>query len=174
MFTIRSYTDTKCELEMAKTRLNLLIDKKISIYSKYFPLTATLKDVIVDGGEKNRDKMADYVHEINEIDLGTGMSIVQEIEYQQQNTTKLQGYLDVMSDILGKMSGIEHQLFYEIVYNGVNITKAVENVAEATGKDTSTIWKNYYSKIQKDVKKIATFGYKDKTRTLKNVDLLGF
>jgi len=164
MFTIRSYTDTKCELEMAKTRLNLMIDKKITIYTKYFPLTPTLKDVIVDGGELNNDKMADYVHEINEIDLGTGMSIVQEIAYQQKNISKLQGYLDTMSDILSKMSGIEHQLFYEIVYNGVNITKAVENIAEETGKDTSTIWKNYYSKIKKDIKKIANFGYNNQTR----------
>lgn len=164
MFTIRSYTDTKCELEMAKTRLNLIIDKKITIYTKYFPLTPTLKDVIVDGGELNNDKMADYVHEINEIDLGTGMSIVQEIAYQQKNISKLQGYLDTMSDILSKMSGIEHQLFYEIVYNGVNITKAVENIAEETGKDTSTIWKNYYSKIKKDIKKIANFGYNNQTR----------
>ncbi len=164
MFTIRSYTDTKCELEMAKTRLNLLIDKKVSIYSKYFPLTPTLKDVIVDGGELNNDKMADYVHEINEVDIGTGMSLVEEIAYQQKNTAKLQGYLDTMSDILGKMSGIEHQLFYEIVYNGVKITKAVENIAEETGKDISTIWNNYYKKIKKDVKKIANFGYDNQAR----------
>lgn len=157
MFTIRSYTDTKCELEMAKTRLNLLIDKKVSIYSKYFPLTPNLKEVIVDGGEHNNDKMADYVHEINEVDIGTGMSIVEEIAYQQKNIIKLQGYMDTMSDILGKMSGIEHQLFYEIVYNGVKITKAVENIADETGKDTSTIWKNYYSKIKKDIKKVSNF-----------------
>ena len=164
MFTIRNYTDTKCELEMAKTRLNLLIDKKITIYGKYFPLTPNLKDVIVDGGEENNDKMADYVHEINEIDIGTGMSLVEEIAYQQKKIDKFQYYLDTMSDILSKMTGIEYQLFYEIVYNGVGITKAVENIAEENDKDTSTIWNNYYKKIKKDVKKIANFGYDNQAR----------
>lgn len=160
MYTIRNYTDTKCELEMAKTRLNLLIDKKIGIYDKYFPVTAKIKEVSVDGGTPNNDKMADYVNEITMIDIGTGMSLVDEIDYQQKNINKLQRYLDTMSDILGGMSGIEYQLFYEIVYKGNNITKAVESIAIQNDKDTSTIWKNYYSKIKKDVKKIANFNIK--------------
>lgn len=157
MLTIRNYTDTKCELEMAKTRLNLLIDKKITIYAKYFPVTTKPKEISVDGGSLNNDKMADYLHEINDVDLGTGMSIEQEIDFQQKNIVKLQGYLNDMDNILSKMSGIEYQLFYEIVYKGTNITKAVETLAEETGKDTSTIWKNHYKKIKKDVKKITNF-----------------
>lgn len=157
MFTIRNYTDTKCELEMAKTRLNLLIDRKISIYTKYFPLVPKLKEDVVDGGEKNNDKMADYVHEINELDIGTGMSLVEEIAYQQKNIKQNQCYLDIMSDILSKRQGIEYQLFYEIAYKGVSITKAVENISAITKKDVSTIWKNYYSKIKADIKKIANF-----------------
>ena len=159
MLTIRNYTDTKCELEMSKTRLNLLIDKKISIYSKYFPLSTNLKEIIVDGKEEKKDPMAEYVHEINEIDIGTGMSLVEEIIYQQTNINKFQHYLDIMNDILSKMSGIEYQLFYEIVYNGTPITKAVENIALDNDKDTSTIWKNYYNRIKKDVKKIANFNF---------------
>ena len=39
MLTIHTYTDTKCELEMAKARLNLLLDKKEVLYCKYFPIT---------------------------------------------------------------------------------------------------------------------------------------
>lgn len=157
MFTIRNYTDTKCELEMAKTRLNLLIDKKITIYSKYFSLTADIKEVVVDESKENRDKMADYLNELSQVDLGTGMSIIEEMNYQQNNINKLQTYLDTMSDILSKMSGIEEQLFYEIAYNGISITKAVENVAEKNGKDTSTIWKNYYNKIKKEIKKLRIY-----------------
>lgn len=163
MFTIQSYTDTKCELEMAKTRLNLLVDKKLRLYSKYFPLSAPIKDVVVDGGDISKDKMADYVHELHEVDIGTGMSLAEEIDYQQRNINTFQAYLDTMNDILSKMSGIEYQLFYEIVYNGVNVTKAVENIAMETGKDVSTIWKNYYSKIKNDIQKIALFGYNNQT-----------
>lgn len=157
MFTIRNFTDTKCELEVAKTRLNFLMDKKERLYCKYFPITPTLKKVMVDGGKKNNDKMADYLHELHEIDLGTGKSLAEEITYQQQNIDKLQGYLNNMSDSLSKMAGIEYKLYYEIVVKGVNISKAVGNIANETGKDTSTIWKNYYSKIKKDIKKVNNF-----------------
>ena len=157
MFAIRNYTDTKCELEMAKTRLNLLIDKKISIYNKYFPVTKAIKEIVVDGSKSNEDKMVEYIREISEVDIGTGMSLEQEIEYQRKKIVTFQGYLDSMDDTLGKISGIEYKLFYEIVYRGTSVSKAVEKIAEMTEKDTSTIWKNYYSKIKKDIKKIAAF-----------------
>ena len=157
MFAIRNYTDTKCELEMAKTRLNLLIDKKISIYNKYFPVTKAIKEIVVDGSQSSEDKMVEYIREISEVDIGTGMSLEQEIEYQRKKIVTFQGYLDSMDDTLGKISGIEYKLFYEIVYRGTSVSKAVEKIAEMTEKDTSTIWKNYYSKIKKDIKKIAAF-----------------
>lgn len=164
MFTIHSYTDTKCELEMAKTRLSLLMDRKEKLYCKYFPLTPKLKEVMVDGGEHNNDKMADYLHELHEIDIGTGKSLADEITYQQQNVDKLQGYLNNMTDSLAKMTGLEYKLYYEIVVKGVNVSKAVDNIAELSGKETRTIWKNYYNKIKKDVKKVANFGYGNQAR----------
>lgn len=164
MLTIRNYTDTKCELEIAKTRLSLLMDKKEKLYCKYFPITPKLKEVMVDGGERNNDKMADYVHELHEIDIGTGKSLAEEISYQQEKINKLQGYLNTMNDTLSKMSGLEHKLYYEIVVKGVNISKAVDNIAELSGKETRGIWKNYYNKIKKDVKKVAVFGYDNRTR----------
>lgn len=164
MFTIHSYTDTKCELEMAKTRLSLLMDRKEKLYCKHFPLTPKLKEVMVDGGEHNNDKMADYLHELHEIDIGTGKSLADEITYQQQNVDKLQGYLNNMTDSLAKVTGLEYKLYYEIVVKGVNVSKAVDNIAELSGKETRTIWKNYYSKIKKDVKKVANFGYGNQAR----------
>lgn len=164
MFTIHSYTDTKCELEMAKTRLSLLMDRKEKLYCKYFPLTPKLKEVMVDGGEHNNDKMADYLHELHEIDIGTGKSLADEITYQQQNVDKLQGYLNNMTDSLAKMTGLEYKLYYEIVVKGVNVSKAVDNIAELSGKETRTIWRNYYNKIKKDVKKVANFGYGNQAR----------
>lgn len=157
MITIRTYTDTRCELEMAKTRLNLLMDRKERLYCKYFPLTSQLNDVMVDGGEHNNDKMADYIHELNEVDIGTGKSLAEEIKYQQNNIDKLQSYMNSMNDSLSKMKGIEYQLYYEIVVKGVNVTKAVENIADKNNKDTSVIWKKYYKKIKKDVNKISRF-----------------
>ena len=157
MYAIRNYTNTKCELEMAKTRLSLLMERKEKLYCKYFPITPKLKEVMVDGGEHNNDKMADYVHELYEVDVGTGKSLAGEIEYEQQNVDKLQGYLDTMSESLSKMTGIEYQLFYEIVYKGVKITRAVENIATANDVEPVTIWKNYYKKIKKYINRIKGF-----------------
>jgi len=159
MYAIRNYTNTKCELEMAKTRLNLLMDRKEKLYCKYFPITSKVKEVMVDGGIKSNDKMAEYIHELHEVDIGTGKSLAEEITYQQQNVDNLQGYLNNMADSLSKMTGIEYQLFYEIVYKGINITKAVENVAVANDIEPQTIWKNYYKKIKKYVNRVNVFGY---------------
>lgn len=154
MYSIKSYTNTRCELEIAKTRLSLLMDKKERLYCKYFPITPTLKEVMVDGGEKNNDKMAGYLQELYEIDLGTGKSLADEIEYQQQTIDKLQGYLNDMTVALSKMEGIEYKLFYEIVVNGTNVSKSVEKVAEENSKDITSIWKHYYRKIKNELKKI--------------------
>ena len=154
MFTIQTYTDTKCELEMAKIRLSQLMDKKERLYCKYFPLTPTLKEDIVDGGEKNRDKMADYVHELHEIDIGTGKSLAEEITYQQENVNKIQVYVNNMNDVLSKMIGVEYQLFYEIACKGVTVTKAVDIIAERNNVDNSTVWRTYYKPIKKYVKKL--------------------
>lgn len=158
MYDIRNFTNTKCELEMAKTRLNLLMERKEKLYCKYFPITSKLKEVMVDGS-RNNDKMADYLYELHDVDIGTGKSLAEEIEYQQQTIDKLQGYLNNMADSLSKMTGIEYQLFYEIVYKGINITKAVENIAVANDVEPQTIWKNYYKKIKKYVNRVKVFGY---------------
>ena len=88
MDTIRTYTNTKCELEMAKARLGLLMDRKEELYCKYFPITAKLKEIAVDNGTKNNDRMADYVHELHEVDIGTGRSLSAEIEYQRLSPRK--------------------------------------------------------------------------------------
>ena len=157
METIRTYTNTKCELEMAKLRLNVLMDRKEQLYCKHFPITPTLKDVVVSGGDRNRDKMADYVHELNEVDIGTGRSLAQEIEYQREIVDKLARYIKDMSDALEKMNGIEYALYYEIVVKGTRISRAVSNVAERYNKDDGTIWKYHYPKIKKEIKKFRTY-----------------
>ena len=154
METIRTYTNTKCELEMAKARLSLLMDRKEQLYCKYFPITAKLKENVVSGGTPNNDKMADYVYELNDVDIGTGRSLADEIEYQRTVVDNIQRYLNTMSETLSKMTGIEYALYYEIVVNGVRISRAVSNVAEQYNKDDHTVWKYHYSKIKKDVKKI--------------------
>ncbi len=157
MVTIRNFTNTKCELEIAKARLNLLIDRKNELYCKYFPLTSKVNEVVVDSVTSINDKMSDYLHELHEIDLGTSKSLADEITYQQKQIKNLQECLTEMEDGLHNMSGIEYQLFYEIVVNGTNISKAVDIVSQLNNKDNRTIWKYYYPKIKKDLRKISKF-----------------
>lgn len=164
MYDIRNFTNTKCELEMAKTRLNLLMDRKEKLYCKYFPITSKIKEIMVDGGERNNDKMADYLHELYEVDVGTGKSLAEEIEYERENIKKLQGYLNEMAESLNKMTGIEYQLYYEIVYKGVKISRAVEKIATDNCMEPQTIWKNYYRKIKKYVNRVKVFGYDSQAR----------
>ena len=152
METIRTYTNTKCELEMAKARLSLLMDRKEQLYCKYFPMTQTIKEDVVSGGQRNNDKMADYVHELHEVDIGTGRSLADEIEYQREGVEKLQQYLSLMEDTLSKMKGIEYALYYEIVVKGVRVSRAVSTIAERYNRDDQTIWKYHYSKIKKEIK----------------------
>lgn len=157
METIRTYTNTKCELEMARSRLSLLMDRKEQLYAKYFPITQRLKDDIVKGGEKDNDKMASYVHELNEVDIGTGRSLAQEIEYQRGVVDNLKRYINEMSEMLGKMNGIEYALYYEIVVNGISISKAVSNIAERYNVEDQTVWKYHYCKIKKEIKKLKMY-----------------
>lgn len=157
METIRTYTNTKCELEMAKSRLSLLMDRKEQLYCKYFPITAKIKDEVVSGGNQSNDKMDRYLHELHDVDIGTGKSLADEIEYQRSVVDKFTWYLNDMSDALGRMTGIEYALYYEIVVRGKPISRSVENIAERYNKDTQTIWKYHYSKIKKDVKKIIKY-----------------
>lgn len=49
---------------------------------------------------------------------------------------------------LSELNGIEYNLYSKIIVDGLNISKAIEKVAEEERKDISTIWKNYYPKIK--------------------------
>ena len=157
MDTIMTYTNTKCELEMAKARLGLLMDRKEQLYCKYFPMTQKIKDDVVSGGQINNDKMANYVHELHEVDIGTGRSLANEIEYQREGVEQLQQYLSIMEDALGKMNGIEYALYYEIVVKGMRVSRAVSTIAERYNRDDQTIWKCHYRKIKKEIKTLKKY-----------------
>ena len=157
METIRTYTNTKCELEMAKIRLSLLLDRKEQLYCKYFPVTQRLKEDIVSGGDRKNDNMDRYLYELYDVDIGTGKSLAEEIEYQRAVVDKFTRYIKDMSQALSKMTGIEYALYYEIVVKGNRISRAVEYIAEKYDRDTKTIWKYHYPKIKKDVKELIKY-----------------
>ena len=157
METIRTYTNTKCELEIAKARLGWLMDRKEELYCKYFPITAKIKEDVISGGDHRNDKMDRYLAELYDVDIGTGLSLAEEINQQRAIVDRLNAYIVEMTDALSRMIGIEYELYYEIVVNHKRITRAVEYIAEKYDKDTQTIWKYYYPKIKKDVESLITY-----------------
>lgn len=130
------------------------MDRKEKLYAKYFPITQQVKDDVITGGKKDNDKMAMYVHELNEVDIGTGFSLAEEIEHQRSVIEQDTQYLTEMSETLSKNNGIEYALYYEIVIKGIPITQAVKKIALANNKEERTIWKYHYSKIKKYLKNI--------------------
>lgn len=157
METIRTYTNTKCELEIARARLGWLMDRKEQLYCKYFPITAKFKDDVISGGEKNNDKMDRYLHELHDVDIGTGHSLAEEINYQHTVVDRLKACIDDMTTSLERLAGIEYELYYEIVVNQKRITKAVEYIAEQYDLEPRTIWKCYYPKIEEDIKSLLKY-----------------
>lgn len=155
MQTIRNYTNTLNELNIAKTRLNWLLNKKEMLYCKYFPVTKQLKEIMVDGGHDiTRDSMADYMHELTTTDTETGKSLEQEIQDQRNIVQELEYYLRVMDYSLKELTGIEYELYYEIIHNGLRISQAVRKIADKFDKDDSTIWRIYHKSIKADINKL--------------------
>ena len=154
METIQTFTNTKCELEIAKTRLGLLLDRKEQLYCKYFPVTQQLKEDLISGGDHKNDKMDRYLYELYDVDIGTGKSLADEIEYQRKVVNTLTRCIAEMSETLSRMTGIEYALYYEIVVGGMRISRAVGKIAERYNVDDHTIWKYHYSKIKKEIKKL--------------------
>lgn len=106
--------------------------------------------------------MLNYIDTKNEIDIAIlrlksleekELSLVKEKETLTNYINKLNAYLKSMENNLRNLTGITNKLYYQIVVNGLNVTKAVDIVARDEDKDVSTIWKNYYPKIKDMIKR---------------------
>lgn len=157
MKAIVNYNNTLCELNSAKIRLNLLMDRKEALYSKYFPMNKPLTADKVDGGNGMKDPMNEYMIELTTPDEKTGKSLEQEINEQRDEITKLDHYIRLIDSTLNGLSGLEADLYRYIVKDGMKISKAVEKVAELNYKDTSTIWRMYHRTIKTDINKLKKY-----------------
>ena len=100
---------------------------------------------------------ANTVHELNF--LKKRLSLIDEYETSLKSIKEKichlissnQNVVDQMEKDIKKWSGIENKLYYEIVINGTNVTKAVDKVSQDEFIDISTIWKNYYPKVKKEI-----------------------
>lgn len=149
---IRTYANTKAELNIAQLRLNELMTEKEVLYTKYFPLTSKTEEMSAHTNKRS-DPMADYIAELTKINPITGTSLDQEIEEQQNKVGRLKYCINLMDYNLEHTTGIENELFKLIVVKGRNKTKAVEIIAEKYNMHDDTIWKYHYPKIKKEIDK---------------------
>lgn len=149
---IRTYANTKAELNIAKSRLELLMKQKEELYTKYFPLTAKFEETSAHTNKRN-DSMADYMAELTKINKVTGMSLDQEIEEQRNKVQILEYYIRLMEYNFENTTGRENELFKLIVMHGYKPAKAVEKIAEKYKREPRTIWEYDYSKIKKEIEK---------------------
>lgn len=154
MKAIINYNNTLCELNSAKLRLNLLMDRKEALYSKYFPMNKPINSEQVDGGHTIKEPMALYVEELTRINEETGKSLDQEITEQRNEVNKLKYYIRLMENTIKGLKGMDAELYRYIVFDGMKISKAVSKTAEKNYVDDRTIWRIYHSSIQEHTDKL--------------------
>lgn len=154
MKAIINYNNTLCELNSAKLRLNLLMDRKEALYSKYFPMNKPINSEQVDGGHTIKEPMALYVEELTRINEETGKSLDQEITEQRNEVNKLEYYIRLMENTIKGLKGMNAELYRYIVFDGMKISKAVSKTAEKNYVDDRTIWRIYHSSIQEHTDKL--------------------
>ena len=149
---IRTYANTKAELNVARIRLNELMTEKEVLYTKYFPMSSKTEEV---SGHTNKrtDSFADYMAELTKVNKITGMSLDDEIQEQRNKVDRLDYCIRLMEYNLNNTTGIENEIFKMIVLDGYNPTKAVDKIAEKYKKEPRTIWEYHYKKIKNEIEK---------------------
>lgn len=149
MIVFKSYNDTYHEYKIELLNLERLENKKNKIRDKYFKITSSIKNTgnVLTSIVDYDDKYTSYMIELE------NTNIEAKIEEQKNIINKLKYYLNCMQYHISCLKGIEYQIFYEIIYNNKNISKAIEYVAELNNKEPQTIWKLYYPNIKKELEK---------------------
>ena len=153
---IQNYINTRCDLDLVRTRLDVLLEKKENIHNTY--LAAGYKNHLKAAGCFGRESknISLYIRELLDKNPATNQSLIQEIVCAKQEIRMLEQKLDQMEKILCRMNGILRELFFEVACNGLNPTRAVEKVSEKQNVDYRTGWR-YYKKIKPQLKKLSEF-----------------
>lgn len=165
MQELRSYNNTYHAYCIEKLELQRLEDQKEQIRSKYFktsqsspktirfkkynPKTKLVEDVVgvdetfyIKTFGNYEDNYVAYMQELEKENM------LENIEVQKNKVQRLKYYLNKMEYHLSQLEGIEYELFYAIIYDNLNITQAVEQIAEKHLISTRNIYKSYYPNIK--------------------------
>ena len=84
-------------------------------------------------------------------------NILAEKELINRTISQYNKVIKKMEEDICSLSGIENKLYKEIVINGTSVSKAIEKVSEEENKDVSTLWKNYYRNVKKEIEKLSKY-----------------
>lgn len=154
MKPIQTYNNLKHELEIEKSELSILLDKKDELHSKYFKITSTPGTEILKNHSMS-DKFANYMIELTK-NTDNFPSLQESIEKQSKIVEKLEKSLSDMTANLVNLQGIEYELYSQIIVKNGNlksgqrpsITRAVERTAEIYNVNVRTVWRVYNKKIK--------------------------
>lgn len=147
---MKEYGDNIAQLEIEKRRLIDLKDEAQEILQKYFPGSKSIdleKDInaYLPGGNMRKTPVDDYIIELQE------RGLYQKIEKSMKRIKQLEERIENMRKPLETIQGIEKKI-YKYMLEGLNVTKAVEKVAEEEEKSDRHIWR-YYNKLKETLKK---------------------
>lgn len=123
---MKNYYDQKQELEVAKTRLKTLKEKRQLYFNETQPKSKKINGVMVKSTPTHTDKFLEYTTKVEVID--------DEIEMLEHEIRILSSYLRRMENSLRSMKGILEKVF---------VDKYVDNMAV-----TEIALKNNYSQVQ--------------------------
>lgn len=149
------YTQTMLELYSAEAYLRMLKDRRTLIYQKYFGYKSPSNFDIVPSQHNgvSKDNSVDYLAEINEKRYGE-RSLLEEIDFAEKDIAILKKCINTMQIQLSKSSNIEDKLYYQIVAKGLNVSKAMEKVADENYMSKKNVEKTYYPKIKEEIWKL--------------------
>lgn len=138
---IKSYTNSKQELNLLSSRLKLIEKRKEIVLKEKENIQSLIQN----------NKICELIEKlkIEQIELDNAYkNLEREQEELNSLSETIKSNIKFMEENLQLLTGVEYQLYYQIVVKGLNVTKAIDKVAFDQNLDSSTLWKYYYPKIK--------------------------
>lgn len=152
MIILESIYNLEKMLEVEKGMLEHAKGKYEELEAMHLEKVSNLTGVVVDGGIK-KDDVVEFIYKTREEEYLPGITLYDHIKRLEDNIKFYTDNINEYYKVVSNLDGIEFDLYSLIKYKGVSPTKAVEQIAKLYDKEEQTIWKNYYRKIKKYLKK---------------------
>jgi len=154
MAILRNYTNTLLDLRSCEQRYQYLREKREVYYVKYLGRKSPNYEGLGVSRNWGIDGMSVFLDLVTKRNPKTGLSLDEEIEKLTSEMSSLSKLLKDMGKNLKRMKGIEYQLYSTVVIDGLQITKAVQRVAEDNFMSEQNIWQTYYPRIKEELTKL--------------------